>query len=248
MAGLVDFVISLIQLICPQPCFDTFFVHYDFFHIDCIKLTVSKIFSYGIIIGSVLVKLPQIIKIVNSKSGRGINLFSVTMELGAISASVSYGYASKFPFSSYGESIFLAVQTLIVGMLVLSYQQKSLHVLLYLGTYCTIMSVLLSSMMPYAFLKFLQTSIIPVITFSKLLQAFENYKNQSTGQLSAITIFLLFAGALARIFTSMQETGDSLLMTTFIVSASLNGLIAFQLLYYWNSTNAINAKSKPKTS
>uniref|UniRef100_A0A0L8IGN5 Solute carrier family 66 member 3 n=2 Tax=Octopus bimaculoides TaxID=37653 RepID=A0A0L8IGN5_OCTBM len=167
-----------------------------------------------------------------------------------MSASVCYGYASKFPFSSYGEAIFLAVQTVVIGMLVLHYQQKSLHMLLYLGTYCTTMSILLSSMVPFALLKFLQTSIIPVIIFSKLLQASENYKNQNTGQLSAITIFLLFGGALARIFTSMQETGDNLLMITFVVSASLNGLIAFQVLYYWNSTNAINAKSKskPKTS
>ncbi|GAB1605269.1 mannose-P-dolichol utilization defect 1 protein-like [Argonauta hians] len=244
MANIAELIISLVQLICPQPCFDIFFVEYDFFHIDCLKLTISKIFSYGIILGSVLVKLPQIIKIIKSQSGTGINLFSVTMELGAISASICYGFASKFPFSSYGESVFLGVQTTIIGLLVLHYQRKTLYMILYLITYCGTISLLLSPMMPYEVLKFLQTCIIPVITFSKLLQATENYKNQSTGQLSAVTIFLLFFGAIIRIFTSMQETGDSLLMMTFFVSASLNGLIAFQVLYYWNSPSAKQLEKK----
>ena len=44
------------------------------------------------------VKLPQIIKIVNGKSGEGISMASVIFELVAISATLSYGYAKSFPF------------------------------------------------------------------------------------------------------------------------------------------------------
>ena len=47
-----------------------------------------------------------------------------------------------------------------------------------------------------------------MIVVGKLIQAVTNYKNGHTGQLSAITVFLLTAGSLARIFTSIQETGD----------------------------------------
>ena len=47
-----------------------------------------------------------------------------------------------------------------------------------------------------------------MIVIGKLIQAATNYKNGHTGQLSAITVFLLTAGSLARIFTSIQETGD----------------------------------------
>lgn len=39
---------------------------------------------------------------------------------------------------------------------------------------------------------------------SQLIQATSNYHNGHTGQLSAISVFLLFAGSLARIFTSIQ--------------------------------------------
>lgn len=45
----------------------------------------------------------------------------------------------------------------------------------------------------------------------QLLQAATNYRNGHTGQLSAITVFMLFGGALARIFTSVQVSAPSAL-------------------------------------
>lgn len=42
------------------------------------------------------------------------------------------------------------------------------------------------------------------ILCSQLIQAATNYGNKHTGQLSAVSVFLLFAGSLARIFTSLQ--------------------------------------------
>ena len=56
-----------------------------------------------------------------------------------------------------------------------------------------------------------QAANIPMIVVGKLIQAATNYKNGHTGQLSAITVFLLTAGSLARIFTSIQETGDQVM-------------------------------------
>ena len=68
----------------------------------------------------------------------------------------------------------------------------------------------------------------------QMLQAVTNYRNGGTGQLSVVTVFLLFAGSLARVFTSIQETGDNLIIVTFIVSTVFNGVIFAQILYYWN--------------
>ncbi|KAF6299100.1 mannose-P-dolichol utilization defect 1 [Rhinolophus ferrumequinum] len=81
----------------------------------------------------------------------------------------------------------------------------------------------------------LQASNVPAVVVGKLLQAATNYHNGHTGQLSAITVFMLFGGSLARIFTSIQETGDLLMAGTFVVSSLCNGLIAAQLLFYWNA-------------
>lgn len=45
---------------------------------------------------------------------------------------------------------------------------------------------------------------------------------------------MLFFGSLARIFTSIQETGDSMMITIYCVSTSANAVIVSQVLYYWN--------------
>jgi hypothetical protein len=57
-----------------------------------LKLNIITLMFY------ISVKLPQIIKIVNGKSGEGISMASVIFELVAISATLSYGYAKSFPF------------------------------------------------------------------------------------------------------------------------------------------------------
>lgn len=68
----------------------------------------------------------------------------------------------------------------------------------------------------------------------QFIQAYTNYANGNTGQLSAATCFLLFFGSLARIFTSIQETGDTTMITMYVCSTFANGIIVAQLLYYWN--------------
>lgn len=42
------------------------------------------------------------------------------------------------------------------------------------------------------------------------------------------------AGSLARIFTSIQETGDKLVILNFVVSSFVNIVLSVQIIYYWN--------------
>ncbi len=67
------------------------------------------------------------------------------------------------------------------------------------------------------------------------LQIYENWRNGSTGQLSAISTWLMTAGSLARIFTSIQETGDNLVILNFVASSFVNLILTAQILYYWNA-------------
>lgn len=76
----------------------------------------------------------------------------------------------------------------------------------------------------------------------QFMQAYTNYANGNTGQLSAATCFMLFFGSLARIFTSIQETGDATMITMYVCSTLANGIIVSQLLYYWN----VDVKDKEK--
>ncbi|KAH9371199.1 hypothetical protein HPB48_006077 [Haemaphysalis longicornis] len=52
-----------------------------------------------------------------------------------------------------------------------------------------------------------------------------NYRQGHTGQLSVITTALLFLGGLARIFTSLTETGDPLMVLSFSLATAVNALI-----------------------
>jgi len=75
-----------------------------------------------------------------------------------------------------------------------------------------------------------------------MIQALTNYRNSSTGQLSAITVGLLFAGSVARVFTSAQETGDIMIILTFVTSSLCNAVIVTQLWYYWNAPTRVKGK------
>ena len=81
-----------------------------------------------------------------------------------------------------------------------------------------------------------------------MIQAVANYKAGSTGQLSAVTIFLQTGGAVARIFTSIQETGDSMIILIYVVSSLSNGVICAQMIYYWNAKTGSGKKGKRQKS
>lgn len=85
-----------------------------------------------------------------------------------------------------------------------------------------------------------------VLIIFQSIQVFTNYKNGSTGQLSAITCLLLFAGSIARIFTSIQETGDQIIIITYCVSTLANAAIVLQLFWYWNVDKSSKNKRKKK--
>ncbi|GLV38998.1 uncharacterized protein CBL_05997 [Carabus blaptoides fortunei] len=57
------------SIVLCQQCFDEYFVKFNFFDVPCFKSSLSKALGVGIIAGSLLVKVPQILKILNNKSG-----------------------------------------------------------------------------------------------------------------------------------------------------------------------------------
>ncbi|KAK3697665.1 hypothetical protein RRG08_007477 [Elysia crispata] len=239
------FIAVWLKLLAPDECYDEFFVKFNILHVPCLKILISKCLGYAIITGSFIVKVPQIIKIMRAKSGEGINLISVTLELFAISAAWAYGAGHKFPFSAYGEAIFMAFQTVVIAFLVCIYSEQLAKGLAYVSVYVGIMGFLLSPSAPLGLLAVLQAGNIFTVSVSKLIQAVTNYRNSGTGQLSVITVYMLLFGSTARIFTSIQETGDTMVVLTYIVAAICNSIVAVQFVYYWNSPGTnINASKK----
>lgn len=50
---------------------------------------------------------------------------------------------------------------------------------------------------------------------------------------------MYLAGSLARIFTTMREVGDKLILYGFVAGFLLNVVLAVQMVYYWNSPTKI---------
>ncbi|XP_014470203.1 PREDICTED: mannose-P-dolichol utilization defect 1 protein homolog [Dinoponera quadriceps] len=227
-------------LLFTEECAEKYFKEFQFLHVGCFKATVSKVLGIGIIGGSLFVKIPQIVKILQNKSGEGINIFSVLLDLFAITAMISYSFINGFPFSAWGDVVFLGIQTLAIAVLVMHYNGETAKATALLFAYIAVVFAANSGATPVHILWACQAINIPIVLISKLMQAWTNYCNGSTGQLSAATIFMLFFGSLARIFTSIQETGDATIITMYVCSTLANGIIVLQLFRYWN----IDVKSK----
>ncbi|XP_054851178.1 mannose-P-dolichol utilization defect 1 protein [Eublepharis macularius] len=224
----------MVPHLLPESCYDELFLRFNFLHIPCLKILISKGLGLAIVAGSLMVKLPQIFKIVGAKSAEGLSFHSILLELLAITGTMAYSIANSFPFSAWGEALFLMLQTVAIGFLVQHLGGHTGRGLSFLFLYFGVLSLLLSPLSPMAVITVLQASNVPAVVISRLLQAATNYRKGHTGQLSAITASLLLAGSLARIFTSVQETGDPLMALTYVVSSACNGIIVMQLLYYWN--------------
>ncbi|XP_071988034.1 mannose-P-dolichol utilization defect 1 protein-like [Engystomops pustulosus] len=237
----------LVPGILPERCYDEFFLNYNLLHVECLKILLSKMLGFGIILGSIMVKVPQIVKIVGSGTAEGLSFQAVLLELLALSGTMVYSITYSFPFSSWGEVLFLMIQTLVIGFLIQHLGGRTALGVLFLGVYFAVVAVLLSPVVPMAVVTILQAVNVPAVIISRLLQAVTNYRNGHTGQLSAVTVALLFLGSLARIFTSVQETGDPLMALTYVVSSSCNGLIFAQLLYYWNVSSGAQQQKKKRS-
>ncbi|ESN90763.1 hypothetical protein HELRODRAFT_185227 [Helobdella robusta] len=225
--------ISWLDYFITPKCYNKLFVDRQL-ESECLKAIISKFLGYLIILGSILVKVPQILKIVKANSAEGLSLVGIVLELIAVSGTLAYSYANNFPFSSYGEAAFMTFQQIIIMYLVVLYGQNFRTAVIYTSVYGVALGYLMSPQVPLHLLTLLQASVVALIVFSRLSQALTNYQNSGTGQLSFVTVFLQFAGSSVRILTSLHETGDPMTIFMFVMSSFTNAILLGQIIKYWN--------------
>ncbi|XP_061767897.1 mannose-P-dolichol utilization defect 1 protein-like [Nerophis ophidion] len=230
---------DLLAYFLPESCYTAFFLQYNFIDGACFKTLLSKVLGTAIILGSLMVKLPQIVKVIKAKSAEGLSFPSVLVELLAITGSIAYSVTNSFPFSAWGEALFVMLQTVTVGFLIQFYTKRTAKGVVFVLVYLGLLFLLMSPLTPSSVVTTMQASNMPAVIVSRIIQGVTNFRNGHTGQLSAMTVFILFAGSLARVFTSVQETGDTLLVVTYVVSVACNLVIVVQVLYYWKRTQKI---------
>lgn len=115
----------LLSLLGPT-CYRTLILDIDPtpFPSPCLNLFISKSLGLGIVAASSVVKIPQILKLLSSRSAAGVSFLSYALETASFAASLAYNIRHRNPFSTYGETALIAVQNVVIAVLVLRFQGR----------------------------------------------------------------------------------------------------------------------------
>lgn len=199
---------------------------------ECLKYTLSKLLGLLIVVLAPLSKLPQIINIVVAGSVEGLNTTAYLMETFGYLVFFVYNYRSGYPFSTYGEVLFIYIQNLVIILLVTVHRGMGVLQSLFAVALIGMLVMAADGIVPMEVLTMIQSTQVLISIMSKVPQIYENFKNGSTGQLSSITVFLFFAGSLARVFTTLQEAPDPILIASVGVAAFFNTVLFAQVIMY----------------
>lgn len=159
----------------------------------CTSLAISKALGIAIVGASAVVKVPQILKLINSRSSAGVSFVSYALETASLLITLSYGVRNQFPFSTYGESALIAVQDIAVGVLVLTFAGRSAAAAAFVAVVAASVYALLfdQSLVDAQAMSYLQAGAGALGIASKLPQIYAIWSEGGTGQLSAFAVSLL---------------------------------------------------------
>ncbi|EGC41170.1 monosaccharide-P-dolichol utilization protein [Histoplasma capsulatum var. duboisii H88] len=203
----------------------------------CLPLAVSKTLGVAIVTFSAIVKVPQILKLLSSRSSAGVSFTSYALETTSLLITLAYNARQKFPFSTYGESALIAAQDIVVGILVLLFSGQTAAAGAFVTAAASIVYALMFSgetFVDQATMAYLQAGAGILGIASKVPQILTVWQEGGTGQLSAFAVFNYLLGSMMRIFTTIQEVDDKLLLYGFVAGFGLNLALGLQMLYYWN--------------
>ncbi len=201
------------------------------FQSECIGFYLAKLIGYAILVGSVALKLPQILNIVLTKNAEGLSEIAFYIEVPMCITTVIYNIRKGNAFSSYGETFVILIQNIILVLLLWIYMKPSPSMKTKVAVVVGCLSVAYSCYAMKPETEFIiPLTNLPMMIWSRMMQIVYNMKRESTGQLSMITTFLIFGGSLARVFTTVQEVGwDYALLTGFGTSSFLSGVLMAQV-------------------
>ncbi|XP_067113454.1 mannose-P-dolichol utilization defect 1 protein-like isoform X1 [Osmerus mordax] len=234
----------LLTYLMPEKCYDRFFVDINFMHVPCLKIVLSKFAGVWILLGVVLAQIPQVWTVWKAGNAEGLSLTSLLLQLYVLTEPVVYCMANNFPVSAWSERVFTLLQTLSLVFLLLRYRGDTAKGLLVVGAYCGAVLLLASSLTPPSILSGMQSSVIGAVVASKAVQVWTNYCSGTTGQLSGLAVCLGFTGSLSLIFTSLQETGQSLSTLSHALASCLCCLLLAQIWYYRYRTFSVKEKEE----
>lgn len=180
-----DFGVSLLG----EQCYSSLVLDIDVTNDDCLKLAVSKALGIGIVAASSIVKVPQILNLVRSRSASGVSFLSYLLETTSYLISLAYNFRNGFPFSTYGETACILVQNVVITVLVLNYSGRAGLAAVFVAVLAAGAGTLfMDNVLDMGTLGYLQAGAGTLGVASKLPQIVAIWQEGGTGQLSAFTV------------------------------------------------------------
>lgn len=222
---------------------------------ELVRFLLSTVLGYGIVVGAIALKLPQIIKILRGKSAEGVSLTANVIEALGYTISAGWGISQQLTFKDYGETVFVLVQLFALILLIGGFQSNIPAALVSLAAVATSFYALSSGVVDRTIHEALLGSQVVLQISSRVPQIYMCYRNRSTGQLAFLTFFMAFAGCAARLITTTLnvplEKGKIALLTQFGVGLVLNATILSQMWLYRKQGlkgNTAKKSTSPKIS
>ncbi|KAK7440625.1 hypothetical protein VKT23_016973 [Stygiomarasmius scandens] len=239
------FIRDLGVSIIGKKCYTSLVENLDVSDVECIKFSISKGLGIGIVAGGSIMKVPQLLLIVNARSAEGLSLSAYILETLSYGITLAYSYRSGFPFSTYGENFFLTLQNILITLLIIAYSRSaSKATILPLTIVGLSASAVSLYAVPQTTLALLQIATLPLSLSSKIPQIVENARAGSTGQLSTFAVVSQIVGCVARLFTTFQEVGDPIVGAGFLLALVLNCVLGFQVWAYWGKRKDVGFVKK----
>uniref|UniRef100_A0A0N5AL18 Mannose-P-dolichol utilization defect 1 protein homolog n=1 Tax=Syphacia muris TaxID=451379 RepID=A0A0N5AL18_9BILA len=159
---------SLFEFVFPGECLDEMLFKLNIFHPRCTSLVLSRGLGLGITVASVLLFVPQIVKIHMARSGKGVSLPSQLLGLLACFGTFAYSYANNFVFSQWGDSLFIFIQMIVVVMQILYFDSMIIAAFGFLALCSLAVLALIYQLIPLHILTLLQASTIFIVAVAKV--------------------------------------------------------------------------------
>mmetsp|Transcript_14935 Transcript_14935/g.16895 ORF Transcript_14935/g.16895 Transcript_14935/m.16895 type:complete len:369 (+) Transcript_14935:60-1166(+) len=205
------------------------------------SVLLSNLIGALIIFGSLTVKIPLIRNCVEAKSTEGLAESSLISEILSLTISICYNILNGIPISTWGEFLTVQVQNFVILSLIWYYGRRPLFnpvwkVGAYIGFIFFLMALLPSS------LRFLMPISGMIVSWSgHIPQIMTNYENKHTGPLALETQSITTLGAYLRLFTTLVQVDDPLVLFAVVVGTGFQTTILGQILFYRENTKRVLA-------
>jgi len=236
---------SVLGGLMTKQCYDIYFLQHDFVNIACFQKLISKALGIAIIAGAFGLKIPQIMVILKNKSVSGLAPSAFYLDVLAFLVTCCYSFLKGYPLTSWGESLVILIQNLFLVLLLWIYSTPKTEVSLMI-VYAVIfgLSLLRSSISVKNSSRTWSGARSPAVSPAAFRRPWLTSLRDTPACWLSPVFFLSFAGSLARVFTTIQETGDQNLIISFSISACTNLVIILQILYYRKATKLVLARAE----